>query len=121
MGRGSTPLPYLCEKGVKINMRKKDEMQSRIIKRQKEEINRLKDEIASLKYECQAKDEMLEYFDDARHDIKSVIDGMSESRDGYVEAVKELREMKRVINQEVFNGRWWLIKLIIKKFDIKLR
>lgn len=97
-----------------MNKRKTEDMQSRIIKRQRKEIERLKEEIASLQYECRMKDEMIESFDDARYDMKNAARDISSSRDEYARTVKELREMKRVMNQEVFKGRWFLIKLLMK-------
>ena len=32
----------------------------------------------------------------------------------YKELIDEVRKMKDGINQEVYKGRWWLVKLLIK-------
>ena len=99
-----------------MNMKKKDDMQSRIIKRQKEEIARLKDEIASLQYELQMKDEEMESFYEARQEIKNITNNISAYRDEYADMVKNFREMKSIFSKDVFVNGWRLklIKILMK-------
>ena len=89
-------------------------MKSRIIKRQIDEIDSLKKKIADLEIDCKEKDEIIKSIDALRVDFKETIDDIKRKGEAYDRLIDELTEMKKVMNEEVFKGRWNLVRLLIK-------
>lgn len=89
-------------------------MKSRIIKRQIDEIDSLKKKIADLEIDCKDKDEIIKSIDTLRIDFKETIDDIKRKGEAYDKLIDELTEMKKVMNEEVFKGRWNLVRLLIK-------
>lgn len=89
-------------------------MKSRIIKRQIDEIDSLKKKIANLEIDCKDKDEIIRSIDTLRVDFKETIDDIKRKGEAYDKLIDELTEMKKVMNEEVFKGRWNLVRLLIK-------
>lgn len=93
---------------------RKSNMKSRIIKRQIDEIDSLKKKIADLEIDCKEKDEIIKSIDTLRVDFKETIDDIKRKGEAYDKLIDELTEMKKVMNEEVFKGRWNLVRLLIK-------
>lgn len=99
---------------MKKNYKRRYEFQQKTISRQTDEIEYLKSQIEKLKLQCEEKDKVINVVDSLREELTSDIAEVKKSKDEYNELVKELREMRNVINREVFKGRWRLVRLLIK-------
>lgn len=93
---------------------KDNNTKGRIIQKQSKEIERLKMEILKLKKECSDKDDMLNSVDSLKQELSDITKSLRGKRDEYDNIIKELKIMKSVMNQRVFKGRWWLVRLLIK-------
>lgn len=110
------PLHLICVKGKDVNMRsnKDKDTKSRIIQRQSKEIERLKMEILKLKKKCSDKDDVINSVAPLKEELKDITKELKDKRSEYENLIKELREMKTVMNQRVFKGRWKLVRFLIK-------
>lgn len=98
---------------MKMKARKPD-IKSKIIKRQSDEIEALKESIVDLNITCEQKDEIINSIDGLRNDLIAVLEDLDDKRDKYDALISELMEMKKIMNKEVFKNKWWLIKRLIK-------
>lgn len=98
---------------MKMKARKKD-IKSEIIKRQSDEIESLKKSIEDLNITCEQKDELIGSIDGFRNDLIEVLKDLDDKRNKYNELINELTEMKKIMNREVFRGRWNLIRFLLK-------
>ena len=94
--------------------RKKDDLKNQIIQRKNNEIESLKNKISNLQIENLEKDELINSIEILHKELSEVVEDLKSKRDEYDNLVSELREMKKVINEEVFKGRWSLVKLLMK-------
>ena len=94
--------------------RKKDDLKNQIIQRKNNEIESLKNKISNLQIENREKDELINSIEILHKELSEVVEDLKSKRDEYDNLVSELREMKKVINEEVFKGRWSLVKLLMK-------
>ena len=94
--------------------RNKSDLKNQIIQRKNDEIESLKNRISNLQIENEEKDELINSVEFLRNELLETIDELKSKRDEYDKLVSELREMKKVINEEVFKGRWSIIKLLVK-------
>lgn len=94
--------------------RNKSGIKSNIIKRQVIEIKELKKLIDNLNITCEQKDEIIGSIDGLRQDLIDVITDINDKREQYDALINELIEMKKIINQEVFKGRWKIIRFLLK-------
>lgn len=94
--------------------KKRLEFQSKIISKQSQEIENLKSQIETLKLKCEEKDEIIMSVEPLRKELTESIKKHKELRIEYENLVKELRIMKKVVNETVYKGRWRLIKFLIK-------
>lgn len=98
---------------MKMKARKKD-IKSEIIKRQSDEIESLKKSIEDLNMTCEQKNAIINAIDGFRNDLIEVLQDLDDKRNRYGELINELTEMKRVMNKEVFKGRWNLVRFLLK-------
>lgn len=98
---------------MKMKAKKKD-IKSEIIKRQSDEIESLKKSIEDLNMTCEQKDAIINAIDGFRNDLIEVLQDLDDKRNRYGELINELTEMKRVMNKEVFKGRWNLVRFLLK-------
>ena len=98
-------------KKKKINRR---DMKSRIIDRQTAEIENLKDTISDLEIDCEQKDALIRSIDSLRNEMLEIIDELKSKSDEYDKLMDDLIQMRNVMNQDVFNGRWKIIKWLLK-------
>ena len=97
-----------------IKNKKKSDLKGRIITRQVDEINSLKKKISSLEIDSAKKDEIIHSIDTIRDDLSETANELKGKKEEYDELVEELMQMRNVMNQTVFNGRWKLIRLLLK-------
>ena len=88
--------------------------QQKIINRQSEQIVSLKNEIEKLTLECQKKDELINSVTPLRNELTENINEVKKKKKEFNKLIQELKKMRSVVNQEVYKGRWWLIKLLLK-------
>lgn len=94
--------------------KKKIELQNKLISRQSEQIESLKLQVESLEIECKKKDLLIKSISSLNDEFKEKISEMEKYRKEYKGLIDELRKMKEIINQEVYKGRWKLVKFLIK-------
>lgn len=99
---------------IRKNYKRRYEYQQKIISRQTEEIEYLNSQIDKLKNQCEEKDKIINSVDSLREELTLNIDEVKKNKKEYSDLVKELREMKNVMNQTVFKGRWKLVRFLIK-------
>ena len=93
---------------------KKYETQKKIVLRQLDEIEKLKSSISELEIDSEKRTELIDSITDIRTELYEVIDDLSEKREEYIRLIEDLRQMKMVMNQTVFKGKWRLIKLLLR-------
>lgn len=93
---------------------KKYETQKKIVLRQLDEIEKLKSSISELEIDSEKRTELIDSITDIRTELYEVIDDLSERREEYTHLIEDLRQMKMVMNQTVFKGKWRLIKLLLR-------
>lgn len=93
---------------------KKYETQKKIVLRQLDEIEKLKSSISELEIDSEKRTELIDSITDIRTELYEVIDDLSERREEYTRLIEDLRQMKMVMNQTVFKGKWGLIKLLLR-------
>lgn len=125
-------LPSLCvnkvrckNMNVKKNNDRKSDIKDRTIARQAKEIESLKTEISKLEAMCNEKDEIIKAKENEssdftasveflRGELKNNIDELKMKSKEYDENLAEIKMMKKVFNDELFKGRWNIVKLLIK-------
>lgn len=96
------------------NYKEKYEIQSKIVSRQFEQIESLKAQIKELELELEIKNKTIDSISSLRNELIQNVDEVKKYKEEYKELINELRKMKEIINQEVYKGRWRLIKFLIK-------
>lgn len=94
--------------------KRKRDLNNQIIQRKNDEIESLKDKISALEIDNSEKDEMIRSIESFRKEFEEIIADINVQRNEYRKLVSELFEMRKVMDQEVFKGRWRLIKLLMK-------
>ena len=93
---------------------KKYETQKKIVLRQLDEIEKLESSISELEIDSEKRTELIDSITDIRTELYEVIDDLSEKREEYTRLIQDLRQMKMVMNQTVFKGKWRLVKLLLR-------
>ena len=96
------------------NYKRKLEFQEKLIKRQSEQIESLKSQVSKLELECKQKDETINSVSSLRSELEQNVSDIKKYKKEYKELINELRKMKEIMNQEVYKGRWKLIRFLIK-------
>lgn len=99
---------------MKRNYKRDYEFQKKLNERQVKEIEFLKLENEKLKIQCKEKDKIINSVDSLRVEMAHHKDAIKDKRKEYEELIDDLRNMRKIMNQTVFKGRWRLIKLLIK-------
>lgn len=99
---------------MKRNYKRDYEFQKKLNERQAEQIKSLKAQIDGLTSLCEEKDKLIYAVDSLREELTKKIEEINIKENEYNSLVNELKDMKKVMNQEFFKGRWQLIKLLIK-------
>ena len=98
----------------KYTKSKKNNFKDQIIRRKTEEIDSLKQVISDLEIDRQKKDKMIDSIDVLRDEFIEAIDDLRKKSEDYEKLIKELRDMKKTMNQMVFHKRWKLIRFLLK-------
>lgn len=93
---------------------KRLDFQQNIITRQSKQIENLKSQIVELKLECQEKDKIIDSVEHLRKELADNVNEIKQKKNEYQTLIKELKTMKNIINEEVYNGKWWLIRFLLK-------
>lgn len=96
------------------NYRKKLEFQKKTIARQLEQIDSLRLQVEELKLECEKKNEIINSVAHLKNELTKSVSDVKKYKEQYKALIEELRKMKEIMNQEVFKGRWKLIRFLIK-------
>ena len=96
------------------NLKKRLEFQQRMIARQSEQIDELKEKIEELKLIIEEKDRVIKSVESLRKELADNVNQIKKYKTDYEQSVKELKDMKKIMNQEVYKNRWWLVRLLIK-------
>lgn len=99
---------------MKVDYKKRYEFQKKINLRQAEEIESLKTQIDALVSICDEKDKVIESVDFLRKELTENVNEIKKRKKEYENLIKDLKKMKKIINQTVYKNRWWLIKFLIK-------
>ena len=93
---------------------KRLEFQRKMISKQSEQIESLKKQIEKLKLESIEKDSIINSVDYLRDELNKNVSDIKKYKREYSELIDELKKMKKILNTEVYNGRWKLVKFLIK-------
>jgi hypothetical protein len=99
---------------MKLKNDKKTDIKNRIIKKQIDEINSLKNDISSLEIDAKEKEKLIYSVTILHDNFVEVLDDLKKQREEYDKLIKELLEMKNTMNEIVFKKRWKLIKFLMK-------
>lgn len=95
-------------------LRKRYETQQHISNVQANEISRLKSKITELEITCEKKDEIIRSVDGIMNEFFREIEIARQKQAECKKILDELREMKSVMNQSFFKGRWKLIRFLLQ-------
>lgn len=96
------------------NYKKRLDFQQTVISKKSEEIESLKLENEKLKQKLKEKDEIIASVEPMRKEMTENAKEHKRLKNEYQSLIRELRQMKKALNKEVFKNRWWLVKLLIK-------
>lgn len=97
-----------------IKIKKKPDRKNRMILNQIEKIDRLQKTVSELEISCEEKDKIIKSINYLRDDLFAVVNELKKQSDEYDILISDLMQMKKVMNQTVFKGRWKLIRLLLK-------
>ena len=81
---------------------------------QQKMISKLLKENEKLKSELIEKDKIINSVEPMRKEMTENLKEQKRLKNEYKKLILELKKMKGIMNQTVFRGRWWLIKLLLK-------
>lgn len=99
---------------MKRNYQRDYEFQKKINTRQAEEIESLKTQVNTLTSLCEKKDEIINSVEPMRKELAENIKEIKEKKKEYNSLVNELKNMRKVMDEEFFKGRWKIVRWIIK-------
>lgn len=94
--------------------RKRLDFQQKMITRQSEQIDELKLKNEELKQIIEEKDRFIKSIESLRKELTDNVDAIKQKKNEYETLVNELNDMKKIMNQEVYKNKWWLVRLLIK-------
>ena len=97
-----------------IDGKKKPDIKNRTILNQIDKIDKLEKTVSELKISCEEKDKIIASINVLRDDLFIVINQLKKKSDEYDVLIADLMEMRKVMNQTVFKGRWKLIRWLLK-------
>ena len=96
------------------NYKKRLDFQEKLLSKKTEEIESLKLENERLKLIIEEKEEVINSVSFLKDELTKNVGEIKAYKKQYESLVKELKDMKKIMNQEVFKGRWKLIRFLIK-------
>ena len=94
--------------------KKKSDFRNHIIVRQVDKIDALQKKISELEIDNAKKNELINSINILRDCLFDNINELKNKSDKYDELIEELMNMRNVMNQTVFKGRWKLIRFLLK-------
>ena len=94
--------------------KKKLDFQQKIITRQSKQIELMKSQIEYLKQKCQEKDDVINSVQSIREELIENAKEHRRFKNEYEELVDELKQMKKIIDVNVYKGRWKIVKWVMK-------
>ena len=91
---------------------KRFEIQQKMISRQSEQIEDLKSQVRRLQLEIEEKNKVIDSIEPMRKELAHNIAITKQYKNEFKSLIEEVRIMKNIINQEVYKGRWKIIKLL---------
>ena len=98
----------------KSRYEKRLEFQQKMITRQSEQIDNLKIEIEKLNNKLIEKDELINAIEPMQKEMAENLKEQKRLKEEYKSLIDELKKMKNIINQNVYKGKWHLVKWLIK-------
>ena len=94
--------------------KKKSDLRGQIIVRQVDKIDSLQKQVSALEIDNAKKDEIINSINALRDDLFVTVNELKSKGEKYDELLAELMQMRKVMSQTVFKGRWKLIRLLLK-------
>lgn len=94
--------------------KKRLDIQNRTISRQSKQIEELKLQNEKLKLEIKKNEEIINSITPLKDELMQNAEDMKKYKEEYRILIHELRKMKEILNQDVYKGRWKLIKFLLK-------
>lgn len=94
--------------------KKKSDLKNQVILRQVDKIDSLQKKVSDLEIDNAKKDEIINSINALRDDLFTTVNELNGKSEKYDELLAELMQMRKVMNQTVFKGRWKLIRLLLK-------
>lgn len=111
----STPLfPIEVYEMNEKRYEKRLELQQKMISRQSNEIESLNAEIVKLRLQIEEKDIVINAIEPMKKELAENIAEVKKHKEEYKTLIQELKKMKEIVNQEVYRGRWKVIRLLMK-------
>lgn len=104
----------MFEKMIENKYKKRYETQRKIVSRQLEQIKSLELEIEELEKRCKEKDDIINSVEPMRNELMQSVAEIKECKKEYKSLIEEVKKMKTIMNQDLYKGRWWLIRFLIK-------
>lgn len=102
------------KKNNKNKYEKRLAFQQKMITRQSKQIDDLKLQIEKLKNELKEKDEIINSVTPLRNELTENVNATKKYKEQYKSLIQELKDMKKILNKEVYKNRWWLVKWLLK-------
>lgn len=93
---------------------KRFRFQQKMISRQSEQIDTLKSKIEKLENELIEKDKVISSIEPMRKEMAENLKEQKRLKKEYKKLIQELKTMKGIVDKELYKGRWWLIRLLLK-------
>ena len=93
--------------------KKRFDFQQKMISRQSEQIEELKLKIESLELKLKEKDQIIYSITPLRNELTENVNEVKRHKKEYQNLISEVKEMKEIVNKEVYKGRWRLVKFLI--------
>ena len=93
---------------------KKTDIKTRIIKKQIDEIQSLKNNISELEIDVKEKEKITKSITVLQYSFNEILNDLDKQREEYNRLIKELQDMKNTMNEVVFKKKWRLIRFLMK-------
>ena len=97
-----------------MNYEKKYNAQKKVVLRQANEIDRLKQIVSELKTDGKDKEELIASILVLKDEMLDCIGTIEKQRVEYDKLISDLRQMRDAMNRIVYNGKWRFLKIFLK-------
>lgn len=92
---------------------RKLDIQQKKISYQSKQIEDLESLVQKLKLEIEEKNNVISSIEPMRKELAENIAEVKQYKNEYKSLIQELKKMKEIVNQEVYRGRWKIVRWII--------